>query len=57
MANYPTTEERVQQLEQQIQTILKRLERLDKWIHELKKEIEPAVTAQRIRDEWDGLGK
>jgi len=55
ISNYPDNEERLRSLEQQILTIHKRLKEIVEMLQDLEERVEPAVTAQRIRDERDGL--
>ena len=55
MCNYPDHEERLVSLEQQVLAIHEKLEKIVQMLQDLEERLEPAVTAQRIRDEWDGL--
>jgi hypothetical protein len=55
MSNYPDHEERLMRLEQQVLAIHEKLEKIVQLLQDLEERLEPAVTAQRIRDEWDGL--
>ena len=55
MSNYPDHEERLMSLEQQVLAIHEKLEKIVQMLQDLEERLEPAVTAQRIRDEWDGL--
>jgi len=52
MSNYPDTDER---LEKSLSELWKTVNRLVRQFEDLKKEVGPAVTAQRIRDNWDGI--
>ncbi len=52
---YPGHEERLMRLEQQVLTIHEKLEKIERMLLDFEKQVEPAITAQRIRDEWDGL--
>lgn len=56
MSNYPDHEERLARLEQQVLTIHKKLEEIVRMIENLEERVEPAITAQRLRDEWYGMG-
>ena len=56
MTNYPDIEDRLQRLEQQVAAIQKKLDEIVQWIRDLEERVEPAVTTQRIKDEWDGMG-
>ncbi len=55
MGNYPDNEERLMSLEQQVLAIHEKLERIVRMLQDLEERVEPAITAQRIRDEWSGL--
>ena len=55
MGNYPDHEERLVSWEQQVLVIHEKLEKIERMLRDLEERVEPAVTAQRIRDEWDGL--
>lgn len=55
MSNYPDHEDRLTSLEQQVLTIHEKLEEILRMIRDLEERVEPAMTAQRLRDEWDGL--
>jgi len=56
LTNYPDIEDRLQRLEQQVAAIQKKLDEIVQWIRNLEERVEPAVTTQRIKDEWDGMG-
>lgn len=55
MSNYPDHEERLMRLEQQVLTIHEKLKEIERMLQDFEKRVEPTITAQRIRDEWDGL--
>ncbi len=55
MTNYADHEERLISLEQQVLDIHEKLEEIVRMLRDFEKQMEPALTAQRIRDEWDGL--
>ena len=55
MCNYPDHETRLISLEQQVLAIHEKLEEIVRMLRDLEDRVESAVTAQRIRDEWDGL--
>lgn len=54
MSNYPDHDERLTKLGQQIVAIHEKLDEVIRKIEDLEERVEPAVTAQRIRDEWTG---
>ena len=56
MCNYPDHEDRLASLEQQVLTIHEKLEEILRMIWDLEERVEPAITTQRLRDEWNGLG-
>ncbi|MGQ4913087.1 MAG: hypothetical protein ACP6KW_13040 [Candidatus Thorarchaeota archaeon] len=55
MSNYPDIEGRLANLEKQVLEIHERLEAVEQMLDDLEKRVERAVTAQSIRDEWDGF--
>ena len=55
MSNYPDIEGRLANLEKQVLEIHERLEAIERMLGDLEKRVERAVTAQSIRDEWDGF--
>jgi len=46
---------RVDELEQAADMLKAQLADVIRWLKDLEAQAEPAVTAQRIRDEWDGM--
>ena len=55
MSNYSDLAQRVDDLEQAVDALKEQLADVIRWLKDLEARIEPAVTAQRIRDEWDGM--
>lgn len=55
MSNYPDIEGRLTSLEKQVMEIHERLDKVERMLRDLAKHVERAVTAQSIRDEWDGF--
>lgn len=56
MSNYPDHGERLTRLEQKVLIIQEKLDEIIQMIKNLEERVEPAITAQRLRDEWYGTG-
>ena len=54
MSNYSDLVQRVDELEQAVDELKEQLADVIRWLKELEARVEPAVTAQSIRDQWDG---
>jgi len=56
MSNYPDVEDRPKRLEEHVTDLQKKLKEIVRRLRDLEELVDPAVTAQSIRDQRDGLG-